>query len=84
MPADPPDGLTDELADEISAELELGPEDDTRALAAVRPGDDEHVELVLYDEDGEQPDVAVELTCPQARALAAALLATAEAASAEA
>lgn len=84
MPSDPPDGLTDELADEINAELELGGEDDVRALAAVRPGDDEHVELVLYDEDGEQPDVAVELTRPQARALAVALLATADAASAEA
>ena len=79
MPSDPPDGLTDELADEISAELDLGPEDDIRALAAVRPGDDEHVALVLYDEDGEQPDVAVELTRPQARELAAKLLATADA-----
>ncbi len=84
MDPDPADGLTDELADQISAELELGGEDDVRALAAVRPGDDEHVELVLYDEDGEQPDVAVELTCPQARALAAALLATVDAARDEA
>lgn len=68
MPLDPADGLTDELADQISTELDMEPEDDTRALAAVRPGDGEHVELVLYDEDGEQPGVAVELTRPHPRA----------------
>jgi len=45
----------------------------------VRPGDDEHVTLVLYDEDGEQPDVAAELTRPQARELAAKLRTAADA-----
>lgn len=68
------DGLTDELAEEIRLELELGPEDDTRALAAVRPVDEEHLELVLYDEDGEEPDVVVELTPEQARGLAELLV----------
>lgn len=71
------DGLTDELAEEIRRELELGPEDERRVMAAVRPGDEEHLELVLSDEDGEEPDVVVALTRDAARALAAALLALA-------
>jgi len=71
------DGLTDELAEEIRRELELGPQDETRGLAAVRPGDDGRLELVVSDEDGEVPDVVVALTQDEARALAAALLALA-------
>ncbi len=78
MRFDPPDdGLTDELAEEIRLELEQGPDDDTRALAAVRPGDEEHLELVLYDEDGEEPDVVAALGREEALALAAALVALA-------
>jgi len=71
------DGLTDELAAEIRRELELGPEDERRGLAAVRPGGDEHLELVLSDEDGDEPDVVVALTGDAARALATALIALA-------
>ena len=71
------DGLTDELAEEIRLELEQGPSDDTRTLVAVRRGDQEHLELVLYDEDGEEPDVVVALTRDEARALAAELVALA-------
>jgi len=67
------DGLTDELAEEIRRELELGPEDDTRALAAVRAGQEDLLELVLYDEDSGEPDVVVALTREQARELAEAL-----------
>ncbi len=47
------DGLSDELAEEIRLELELGPQDESRGMAAVRAGGDEHLELVLSDEDGE-------------------------------
>lgn len=74
-PAD--DGLTDELAAEIRRELEQGPADGARASAAVRRGAGEHLELVLYDEDGEEPDVVVALTRDEARALAAELVALA-------
>ncbi len=74
------DGLTDELAEEIRRELELGPVDDTRALAAVRAGDEDLLEVVLYDEDSGEPDVVVALTREQARALAKALVARARAA----
>lgn len=74
MSFDAADGLTDELAAQIAAELDEGPADDTRACAAVRPSDAEQVELVLYDEDEGQPDVVVALSHAQAGALAAALL----------
>jgi len=74
-PAD--ESLTDELAEEIRLELERGPEDETRATAAVRPVDEGRLELVLSDEDGEEPDVVVALTRDEARALAATLVALA-------
>ncbi len=74
-PAD--DGLTPELAAQIHSELELGPEDETRALAAARREEEGRVELVLYDEGGEQPDVVVTLGRDEALALAAALVALA-------
>jgi hypothetical protein len=74
------DGLTDELTEEIRRELELGPVDDTRALAAVRAGDEDLLEVVLYDEDSGEPDVVVALTREQAHALAEALVARARAA----
>ncbi len=74
------DGLTDELTEKIRRELELGPADDTRALAAVRAGDEDLLEVVLYDEDSGEPDVVVALTREQARALAEALVARARAA----
>lgn len=72
------DGLSDELAEEIRLELELGPQDESRGMAAVRAGDDEHLELVLSDEDGEEPDVVVVLTRGAARLLATALVALAD------
>jgi hypothetical protein len=69
------DGLTPELAEEIRREIELGPEEETRTLVAVRLGGDEGtIELVLYDEDGEEPDVTIALTRTEALALAAALV----------
>ena len=74
-PAD--DGLTPELAAQIHSELELGPEDETRALAAARPEEEGRVELVLYDEEGEQPDVVVTLGRDEALALAGTLVALA-------
>lgn len=78
MDPDADDGLTDELAEQLRREIELGAEEERRALAAVRAGDDEHtVELFLSDEDGEETDVVVTLGREQARALAAALLALA-------
>jgi len=71
---DADDGLTDELAEQIRREIELGPEEETRTLAAARLGDEEQLELVLYDEDGEEPDVTITLTRAEALALAAALV----------
>ncbi len=72
------DGLSDELAEEIRLELELGPQDESRGMAAVRAGDYEQLELVLSDEDGEEPDVVVVLTRGAARLLATALVALAD------
>ena len=79
MSSDPADGLTDELAAQIHSELDLTPEDDQRELVAARPGEQGRVELVLYGEDGEPPDVIAALTPDEARGLAAALTALADA-----
>ncbi len=73
MPDDVDDGLTDELAAEIQRDLEDGAEDETRAAADVRAGAAGHVELVLYDDDGGEPDVVATLTLRQAGELARAL-----------
>lgn len=72
------DGLTDDLAQKIRLELELGPQYESREMAAVRAGDDEHLQLVLSDEDSEEPDVVVVLTRGAARLLATALVALAD------
>lgn len=76
MHPDPADGLTDELAAQIGAELELAPDDETPASVLVRPGEAAGVEIVLGDE--ERGDVVVALSPQQARELALALLAAAE------